>query len=175
MAIAIPTAFPLYRAGLAEVVAELDPIHADPDALDLLRAVTYAYAVPARPLLCALEAGNSAGSGLVSQAASGGARELVAKGAGRLSPSASEVRIRCELTEGDIEVQLWDEARAVSIGTYSTTTTTLAVVTGTITATGRGGEIVRVEVYLRRRAGTNAELAHLAVQETPLVAGDLPA
>lgn len=174
MSVAVPTVFPLYRAGMAEVIDERGKIDASPDIGDLIDAVTYAYAVACRPLLLSLSGGDDTGEGVASSAASGGARELVASGLCLVSADAVAVQFYAELEEADVEVQIWDEARSTLIDSASTTQAARLGVALDLDVTGYDGTRVLCELYAKKRAASVAYIYHAILQETALTASELP-
>ena len=174
MSVSVPTVFPLYRAGAAEVIDERGTIDSDPDVLHLIDAVTYAYAVACRPLLLSLSGGDDTGEGIASSAASGGSRELVASGLCLVSADAVAVQFYAELEEADVEVQVWDEARGALIDSANTTQAARLGVTLNLDVTGYDGTRVLCELYVKRRAASNAYIYHAILQETALTASELP-
>lgn len=173
MAVTVPTHYPLYRAGLAEDVAELSPIHADPAALALIDAVTWSYAVPARPLLLSFEPGGG-DYGAASIIASGASREVLARGGGTLSPSTSSVTWRLEIEEADVLVEVYAADDTTLISSTTQTAATRAVYSGSLSVSGHAGLVVRPRLSIRQRASATAILYQASVQEDPVTAANLP-
>lgn len=173
MAVTVPTHYPLYRAGLAEDAAELSPIHAEPAALALVDAVTWAYAVPARPLLLSLEP-HGGNYGAASIIASGSAREVLARGAGVLSASVASVTWRAEIEEADLLIEVYAADDTTLISSTTQTATTRAAYSGSLSVSGHAGLVVRPRVSVKKRASSTAYVYQLSVQEDAVTAANLP-
>lgn len=174
MSVTVPSAFPLYRAGMAEVIDERGTIDHGPDAAHLIDAVTYAYAEACRPLLLSLSGGDDTGEGIASSAASGGVRELVASGLCLVSADAVAVQFYAELEEADVEVQAWDEARSTLIDSANASQAARLGVSLDLDVTGYDGTRILCELYVKQRAASAAYIYHAIFQETALTASELP-
>lgn len=181
MAVSVPTQFPLTSTSLASEVVEFSPIEAVPEGRHLLRAATWAYASGCRRQVFGLDANYNVSGSLVTTAPSGGAREVVSNGTGRLSPHGRRLAwsVLCDDFDGAFEVYgLYTGTPLLAAVTFGGASASPTEYTGTLDLTGAGlpaGAVsVLVVVYGKQAGGSPGRMFEMVVLEAVMDAADLP-
>jgi len=169
MSISVPTKYYL-RAAL--FVAELGvrrPINAD-DVLLLLRNATHQYAYGC--LRALLEGAWQ--FGVKTQAASGGAYEVMYRATGQMGASRDDLHYAVDGEDIAWKVEVWNSSRTVSLGSASGTMTSRAEASGTIALASTGQDVIVEFQGKINGAASEGILYGVRVLEVQVAVANLP-